>query len=145
MHIKQYRGWTGDGSLNWNQWWWETACQWEWKHWSRVHGIPYPALFRHTKVWIKCLEHIWEIRFQLKHTVLSHSPENWKYAKKDWNKNSCLIYNLINVFSLKQRYFKSMQLQTSEQCAQAEVSVPHPKSEILRYYRNILQLKDSNI
>lgn len=38
-----------------------------------------------------------------------------------------------------------MQLQTSEQHAQAEVSVPHSKSGILQYYRNNLQLKDSNI
>lgn len=38
-----------------------------------------------------------------------------------------------------------MQLQTSEQCAQAEVSVPHSKSGILQYDRNNLQLKTSNI
>lgn len=34
-----------------------------------------------------------------------------------------------------------MQLQTSEQYAQAEVSVPHLESEILRYYSNSFQLK----
>lgn len=38
-----------------------------------------------------------------------------------------------------------MQLQTSEQCAQAEVSVPHSKSGILQYDRNNLQLKTNNI
>lgn len=38
-----------------------------------------------------------------------------------------------------------MQLQTSEQWAKAEVSVPHSKSGILQYYRDDFQLKDSNI
>lgn len=46
---------------------------------------------------------------------------------------------------IKKRYCKNMQLQTSEQCAQAEVSVPHSKSGILQYDRNNLQLKTSNI
>lgn len=85
-----------------------------------------------------------KICFWLKHTVLSHSPENWKYAKKDRNKNSCLIYNVINVFTGKQRCFKSMQLQTSEQRAQAEVSVPHLKSEAVTGIFFSLK-EDSNI
>lgn len=52
------------------------------------------------------------------------------------------MFNLqFNQFLLRQKYFQSMQLQTSEQCAQAEVSVPHLKSEMLWYYKNILLLK----
>lgn len=50
-----------------------------------------------------------------------------------------------SIFIKKKRYCKSIQLQTSEQCAQTEVSVPCSKSGILQYYRNNLQLKDSNI